>query len=198
MTHFSPCSASERQDLSFHLCRAFTHIYTSGPRLSSDPLRQIKQTTVSKGTCLVSALCVSVWTLPLRVIKTHITPVDSNQSLCYFLSMCWCSGALLCLTLSRITSRLLQLKSTSTSECHNAVSSSKTTNCNHAVHIHGVYVYYIHTTERSDFSRPLPPVARIANLTHGFPFTLLADIEFLFRFSKDDRRLQSLGCRGEV
>lgn len=101
-----------------------------------------------------------------------------------------------------VTSRPVscELMMLSTAACHNTVSSGKTTDRNHTVHIHGVYIY-IFTPQRKKIKLSSPcslPAASVPNLIHGFPLTLLADVEFLLRLSQDDRRPRGLGGRAGV
>lgn len=60
---------------------------------------------------------------------------------------------------------------------YNTTGSSKST-------VTALYLYmeciYIHAL-------PLPPLLVFSNLAHGFPLTLLADVEFLLRLSQDRR-----------
>lgn len=142
-------------------------------------------------------MCIQQSALHYSYPWEHITPGNSTTESVVISVLFWCNSAPLCLTLSHITSRLLVAPSTAV--CQNIVSSSKTTDCNHTVHIHGVCIHiYIHTIEEKDqaFLSPTPsPLQVFSNLTHGFPFTLLEDVEFLLRLSRDDRMPRGLNGR---
>lgn len=129
------------------------------------------------------------------MVTFHITPTAKHLCLWNGAPLCWTPG---------LISVVLAEDTLSTAASHDYVSSSKTTYCNRTVHIHGVCIYiYICSHCRGktitlSSSRSLPRCKVFSNLTHGFPLTLLADVEFLLRLSQDDRRLRGLGGRAEV
>lgn len=189
------------------LCGTFTYIYTSGPGALTclDATLQIKTdkhhflgNMFGRLSCAFRCQLYTISTC----VTFHITPFNGTTETVVASVFCWCNSALLCLTLSHIT--FCPLLAEDTEPC--CVSQHRELKQNHWLSPHctytwSVYIYifiYIHTIEEKKIKVSSPrsvPLQVFSNLTHGFPFTLLGDVEFLLRPSQDDRRPRGLSGR---
>lgn len=153
LLHFAP----DEEDMTpaiTNLCSTFTHIYTSSPgvlRLTrSDATSQIKKqtTAISWGTvldiCLVHLGLDSTLSIRGNICISLLSAATVLRDFSFFVS-----SALFCLNLSLLSAE-------DTPHCFRSQHRESSTDCNHTVHIHGVYIYSNHRGKRSNFPHPAP------------------------------------------